>query len=915
VQYVKAILSASPLSAADITDDQEYYGSIAGGGSATANDFNMDILQANVNISFTLYIEYERNGYLYYQNLTFSHSFPEEVPLLNFERVSFSQELDPDEDWSGNGVFNSGDEAWIRFNIKNNSDFKACDVEAALCPVNIPGVQIESNNIDYEGFGDISPGQSAWPEISAVHWSIDAYKNYSGTFTADILIIYDGIDENNPVVIQNAVQVTVYPQPWLNVSPEQLDFGVTATDTPVQVETVVLNQGSSELVINGINIVAPSGINVAIEPALPWDPIQPGENLPITITIDASASEGQIDPPIEVIMQTTAPYDVDDQEDRIKISGLVSTAAPMFSIPGNPQGGDPDASGSIVVWEDYRNGNYDIYAYNIETGEEMQITNNAASQYDPKISGNLIVWEDLRNEQSDVDNQDIYGYDLTSGQEFIVSNNPMDENLIGVDGNQVAFTRVYHILDEYEDGRQYEELYNLFLFEYEGNSGGSEQNLTGFTPGIHYSNKESIYGSDYDFGGGTLVWEEATWFWETQYSTDWWDDTNSRLCKMQLSPNSCGVDSSPLTIYSGSIYSISADDCRIVFEDRVDSDDQIFKWEKDIISQLTPIPTYVESENEYATIGGTHVVYWKTVSTSGDNPEYLIALNLSTGKETAITTIEPDDPWRMDGNLLVFEDGGTGEIRYTYLNDGQAPSLGITDPSEDIAVSNLITSYSFSGTASDSDGSITKVDYRIGEGAWQLANGTTIWSFTVNDLAAGTNFIEVRAQDNKSNYSIIASRMITRNSLPSITITTPDEDPVVTDNSSYAFSGTTSDIDGKVTAVEYCLVGDSWHTALGTVEWSFTVSGLAMGDNIVEIRAKDNYNDYRTVSRIIIRAIKGDINGDVDIDLDDAILALQIMAGMDIAGQDIIVGADVNGDERIGIEEVIYILQKVSGLR
>lgn len=916
VQYVEATLSASPFSAVNITDDEEYYGSIAGGGSVTAGDFDMDILQANVIISFTLYIEYERNGYLYYQNLTFSHSFPEEVPPLDFERDGFSQEMNPNDDWNGNGVFNSGDEAWIRFNIKNNSDFTAYDVEAALCPVNIPGVHIENDYIDYEGFGDMTPGQSAWPEDSADHWRIDADKNYSGTFTADILVIYDGIDENNPVVIPDAVQVTVYPQPWLDVQPEQLDFGVTATYTPVQVETFVENRGSAALVIDGINIVAQSGINVDVEPPLPWDPIQPGENLPITITIDPSAFEGQVDPPIEVIMQTSAPYDVDDQEDRIKISGLVSTAAPIFNIPGNPQGGEPDASGNIVVWEDYRNGNYDIYAYNLDTNEEMQITDNAASQSDPKISGNLIVWEDLRNEQPDEDNQDIYGYDLTLGQEFIVSNNPMDENLIGVDENQIAFTRVYHILDEYEDGRQFEELYNLFLFDYDGNRGGTEQNLTGFTPGSYYSNKESIYGSDYDFGGGTLVWEEATWFLETQYTTDRWENTNTRLRKMQVSTNSCGVDPSPLTIYSGNVNSISADDCRIVFEESVDSDDQIFKWENGSIAQLTPIPVNVESENENAAIGGNFVVYWKEVDVSGPDPKFLVALNLSTGEETVITEDVPDDGWRMDGNLLVFQNQGTKEIRYTYLNDGHAPSLGISDPSEDIAVSNLITSYSFSGTASDSDGSITKVDYRIGEGAWQLANGTTNWDFLVNDFSIGINSIEVRAQDNDRNYSNIASRMITRNSLPSLTITTPGADPVITDNSSYTFAGTTSDSDGKVTCVEYRLVGGSWHTALGTVDWNFTVTDLAMGDNVVEVCAKDNYNDHSsTASRTIIRAIKGDINGDADIAIDDAILALQVMSGIDIAGQDIIIGADVNEDGKIGMEEVIYVLQKVSGLR
>ena len=346
------------------------------------------------------------------------------------------------------------------------------------------------------------------------------------------------------------------------------------------------------------------------------------------------------------------------------------------------------------------------------------------------------------------------------------------------------------------------------------------------------------------------------------------------------------------------------------------SDDQVFKWENGSITQLTPIPEYVESENVHAVIGEKFVVYWKEVFVSGASPKFLVALNLSTGQETVITEDELEDPWRLDGNLLVFDDLYTSKIRYSYLRDGQAPSLSISDPSEDIVVSNSITSYSFSGTASDSDGSITKVDYRIGEGPWQPANGTTNWAFTVNDLSTGLNSIEIRAQDNDKNYSNIASRLVTRNRLPSVTIMTPETDPVIVDDSSYAFSGTASDSDGKVTCVEYRLEGSSWYTAVGTAYWNFTVTGLPMGDNLVEVRAQDNYNDYSsTASRTIIRAIKGDINSEGTVDLVDAILALKVMAGVDIANQNITIGSDVNEDQRIGIEEVIFILQKISGLR
>jgi hypothetical protein len=62
-------------------------------------------------------------------------------------------------------------------------------------------------------------------------------------------------------------------------------------------------------------------------------------------------------------------------------------------------------------------------------------------------------------------------------------------------------------------------------------------------------------------------------------------------------------------------------------------------------------------------------------------------------------------------------------------------------------------------------------------------------------------------------------------------------------------------------------------------------------------------------------AQRGDVDGDKYITLADAILALQIVCGVDTGTETVTVAGDVNGDGKIGIEEVIYILQKFSGLR
>lgn len=56
----------------------------------------------------------------------------------------------------------------------------------------------------------------------------------------------------------------------------------------------------------------------------------------------------------------------------------------------------------------------------------------------------------------------------------------------------------------------------------------------------------------------------------------------------------------------------------------------------------------------------------------------------------------------------------------------------------------------------------------------------------------------------------------------------------------------------------------------------------------------------------------GDVNGNGEVSLADAILGLKVACGLDTLGEYIASGADVNGDNTIGIAEAIYIIQKVS---
>ena len=74
-----------------------------------------------------------------------------------------------------------------------------------------------------------------------------------------------------------------------------------------------------------------------------------------------------------------------------------------------------------------------------------------------------------------------------------------------------------------------------------------------------------------------------------------------------------------------------------------------------------------------------------------------------------------------------------------------------------------------------------------------------------------------------------------------------------------------------------------------------------------------SYKDTRTIT-LVSGLEPGDVNHSNGVNLADAMVVLQILAGM-VPAETVFMEAEVNGDDRIGVAEAIYILQKVAGLR
>ncbi len=144
-----------------------------------------------------------------------------------------------------------------------------------------------------------------------------------------------------------------------------------------------------------------------------------------------------------------------------------------------------------------------------------------------------------------------------------------------------------------------------------------------------------------------------------------------------------------------------------------------------------------------------------------------------------ISGSQPPQPWSVTGlprdpatpadSLLadgLFEyratltdvAGRTHVVTRTVQIDTTAPTVGISNPGVGAWLSG--TAYNASGTATDPLSGVATVEWSTNGTTWQSATGTSSWSATLdlNTLGEGQKTLSIRATDNASNTSGVATR-------------------------------------------------------------------------------------------------------------------------------------------------------------
>ena len=110
-----------------------------------------------------------------------------------------------------------------------------------------------------------------------------------------------------------------------------------------------------------------------------------------------------------------------------------------LTLGSSGQAVSPAVSSQFIVWSESREGNFEIYARDLMTGEERRITNIAESDESPKVSGKNIVWQRCVTYSQVCD---IWAYNWSTGVTTQVTNSPtIDESAPHIDGNFIVFVQ------------------------------------------------------------------------------------------------------------------------------------------------------------------------------------------------------------------------------------------------------------------------------------------------------------------------------------------------------------------------------------------------------------------------------------------------------------------------------------------
>ncbi|TDF34611.1 hypothetical protein EYS14_22905 [Alteromonadaceae bacterium M269] len=241
-----------------------------------------------------------------------------------------------------------------------------------------------------------------------------------------------------------------------------------------------------------------------------------------------------------------------------------------------------------------------------------------------------------------------------------------------------------------------------------------------------------------------------------------------------------------------------------------------------------------------------------------DSDGSIAAIEFRVGTDSWIAVTSP--PYRRDFGTLSpgthtisararDNDGGYSTPGVIDIRVNAPPSVNLSSPTQ-AQVINLGQTVTARASASDSDGTLAGVEFRLDNGSWNLDSATQ-YSYSYNGLSVGEHRVDARSLDDDGAYSAIASRTFRMNALPTLAVSEPTNNAVYEAGQDVIARATANDTDGNIAAVEFRLGSGAWISDTSPA-YERDYGALAAGNYTIYIRARDNDGAYtETVSRDI----------------------------------------------------------------
>ena len=124
-----------------------------------------------------------------------------------------------------------------------------------------------------------------------------------------------------------------------------------------------------------------------------------------------------------------------DFQEQIFLYDFVTRATTRLTTSWGARMPDVSAADNLVVWQDLRNGDWDLYGYDLTAAAERSLVIAPNDQESPSIAHGTVVYQS----RSGTDSWNIHGYDLAQDAAFLLTNDPNRQVLAATDGDLIVW--------------------------------------------------------------------------------------------------------------------------------------------------------------------------------------------------------------------------------------------------------------------------------------------------------------------------------------------------------------------------------------------------------------------------------------------------------------------------------------------